>query len=44
MTGPLSQFKSRLDIYAPFLNVTLHHESEVVPGYIFIGAYETFQS
>lgn len=42
-TGPLSQFKSRPDIYAPFMNITLHDEDRVVPGYIFIGAYQTFQ-
>ena len=43
VTGPLSQFKSRPDIYAPFMNITVHDEANVVPGYIFIGAYQTFQ-
>jgi Arylsulfotransferase (ASST) len=43
ITGPLSQFKSRPDIYAPFMNITLHEDDRVVPGYIFIGAYQTFQ-
>ena len=43
-TGPLSQFKSRPDIYAPFMNVTTYDEEKVVPGLIFIAAYQTFQA
>ncbi|KAK5462868.1 hypothetical protein LTS15_002580 [Exophiala xenobiotica] len=42
-TGPLSQFKSRPDIYAPFLNISLFDEDAVTPGYIFMGPYQTFQ-
>jgi len=42
-TGPLSQFKSRPDIYAPFLNISLYDENAVTPGYIFMGPYQTFQ-
>ncbi|KAK4936345.1 hypothetical protein LTR10_022773 [Elasticomyces elasticus] len=43
-TGPLSQFKSRPDIYAPFLNISLFVEDSVTPGYIFLGPYQTFQA
>ncbi|OAP64770.1 hypothetical protein AYL99_00742 [Fonsecaea erecta] len=42
-TGPLSQYKSRPDIYAPFLNISLFDEDAVTPGYIFLGPYQTFQ-
>ncbi|EXJ60735.1 hypothetical protein A1O7_04888 [Cladophialophora yegresii CBS 114405] len=42
-TGPLSQYKSRPDIYAPFLNISLFREDAVTPGYIFLGPYQTFQ-
>jgi hypothetical protein len=42
-TGPLSQYKSRPDIYAPSMNITVHEEDRVVPGYIFIAPYQTFQ-
>ncbi|KAJ9625492.1 uncharacterized protein PV06_01777 [Exophiala oligosperma] len=42
-TGPLSQYKSRPDIYAPFLNISLFDEDAVTPGYIFMGPYQTFQ-
>ena len=42
-TGPLSQYKSRPDIYAPGFNMTIYDENAVTPGYIFIGAYQTFQ-
>ncbi len=44
VTGPLSQFKSRPDIYAPSMNVTIYDKAKVVPGLIFIGAYQTFQA
>ena len=43
-TGPLSQYKSRPDIYAPGFNITIYDETAVTPGYIFIGAYQTFQA
>ncbi|KAJ9617192.1 hypothetical protein H2200_000913 [Cladophialophora chaetospira] len=42
-TGPISQYKSRPDIYAPFLNISLFVEGAVTPGYIFLGPYQTFQ-
>ncbi|EXJ93564.1 hypothetical protein A1O1_01956 [Capronia coronata CBS 617.96] len=42
-TGPLSQFKSRPDIFAPFLNISLFDEEAVAPGYIFLAPYQTFQ-
>lgn len=44
VTGPLSQYKSRPDIYAPAMNITLNEQDRVVPGYIFIGAYQTYQA
>ena len=43
-TGPLSQYKSRPDVYAPAFNITIFDEAAVTPGYIFIGAYQTFQN
>ncbi|RMZ78874.1 hypothetical protein DV738_g3569, partial [Chaetothyriales sp. CBS 135597] len=42
-TGPLSQYKSRPDIYAPAFNITIYDEGAVTPGYIFIAPYQTFQ-
>ncbi|RMZ86759.1 hypothetical protein DV736_g6011, partial [Chaetothyriales sp. CBS 134916] len=43
-TGPLSQYKSRPDIYAPAFNITIYDERAVTPGYIFIAPYQTFQA
>ncbi|RMZ76557.1 hypothetical protein DV737_g4751, partial [Chaetothyriales sp. CBS 132003] len=43
-TGPLSQYKSRPDIYAPAFNITIYDEQAVTPGYIFIAPYQTFQA
>ncbi|RMD42028.1 hypothetical protein DV735_g3074, partial [Chaetothyriales sp. CBS 134920] len=42
-TGPLSQYKSRPDIYAPAFNITIYNEAALTPGYIFIAPYQTFQ-